>query len=178
MPLPTLGILFLYSLCKRFTHFSHFVLGLCLGIAPTGAWIAVRDTASLWQLEAVPIVLTVAIMFWVAGFDVIYATMDVEFDRDNGLHSLVQKFGVPAALNLAKAFHLIFIGLLWMFGVLAGLKTVFPWGVALIATFLVYEHSLVKASDLRRVNAAFFTVNGVISVFFLALIIAELVFRR
>jgi 4-hydroxybenzoate polyprenyltransferase len=120
----------------------------------------------------------VAIMFWVAGFDVIYATMDVEFDRDNGLHSLVQKFGVPAALNLAKAFHLIFIGLLWMFGVLAGLKTVFPWGVALIATFLVYEHSLVKASDLRRVNAAFFTVNGVISVFFLALIIAELVFRR
>jgi 4-hydroxybenzoate polyprenyltransferase len=178
LSVPTLLVLFAYSLCKRFTHFSHFVLGLCLGIAPTGAWIAVRDTASLFQLEAAPIALTLAIMFWVAGFDVIYATMDVEFDRAQGLHSMVQKFGVAQALNLAKAFHAVFIVLLWTFGVLAGLKVLFPWGVALIAGFLVYEHSIVKASDLRRVNAAFFTVNGAISVFFLALIAVELLLRR
>jgi 4-hydroxybenzoate polyprenyltransferase len=178
LSVPTLGVLFFYSLCKRFTHFSHFVLGLCLGIAPTGAWIAVRDTTSLFQLEWVPIALTLAIMFWVAGFDVIYATMDVDFDRAHGLHSLVQKWGVAPALNLAKLCHAIFIVLLWSFGVLAGLKVLFPWGVALIAAFLIYEHSIVKASDLRRVNAAFFTVNGAIAVFFLALIVLELLMKR
>ena len=170
---PTLALLFAYSLCKRFTHLSHFVLGLCLGIAPTGAWIAVRDIASLWQLDAAPIALTFAILFWVAGFDVIYATMDVEFDRQSGLHSLVQKLGIPTALSAAKLCHLAFIALLWAFGVLAGLKVLFPWGVALIAAFLIYEHAIVRADDLRRVNAAFFTVNGAISVFFLLLVAAE-----
>ncbi|MDF2441353.1 MAG: 4-hydroxybenzoate polyprenyltransferase [Abditibacteriota bacterium] len=170
---PTLALLFAYSLCKRFTHLSHFVLGLCLGIAPTGAWIAVRDISSLWQLDAAPITLTFAILFWVAGFDVIYATMDVEFDRKSGLHSLVQKLGVPQALNVAKASHALFIALLWSFGVLAGLKVLFPWGVALIAAFLIYEHAIVRADDLRRVNAAFFAVNGAISVFFLVLVAVE-----
>lgn len=170
---PTLALLFSYSFCKRFTHLSHFVLGLCLGIAPTGAWIAVRDISSLWKLDAAPIALTFAILFWVAGFDVIYATMDVEFDRQSGLYSLVQKLGIGQALNMAKLSHALFIVLLWSFGAFAGLKVLFPWGVALIAAFLVYEHSIVREDDLRRVNAAFFTVNGAISVFFLVLVAAE-----
>jgi len=170
---PTLALLFAYSFCKRFTHLSHFVLGLCLGIAPTGAWIAVRDISSLWKLDAAPIALTFAILFWVAGFDVIYATVDSEFDRQSGLHSLVQKLGIGKALNMAKASHALFIVLLWSFGALAGLKVLFPWGVALIAAFLVYEHAIVREDDLRRVNAAFFTVNGAISVFFLVVVAAE-----
>lgn len=170
---PTLALLFAYSFCKRFTHLSHFVLGLCLGIAPTGAWIAVRDTASLWQLDAAPIALTFAILFWVAGFDVIYATMDEEFDRKSGLHSLVQKLGIVKALGVARIAHALFVVLLWSFGALAGFKVLFPYGVALIAGFLIYEHALVRGDDLRRVNAAFFSVNGAISVFFLLLVAAE-----
>lgn len=166
---PTLGALFFYSYCKRFTHWAHFVLGLCLGIAPAGAWVAVTG-----KLELAPCILVVAVMFWVAGFDVIYATMDDEFDRKNGIHSLVQTLGIAKALDAARFFHAVFIALLVAFGLLAfGANTTsstrFLVGVALIALFLVYEHRIVKAQDLRRVNAAFFTVNGVISVMFLAI---------
>lgn len=178
LALPTLAMLFFYSYCKRFTAWSHAVLGLCLGIAPTGAWIAVRETPSLFRLEPAPVVLTFAILFWVAGFDMIYATMDVEFDRKAGLRSMVQSLGIPGALNLARIFHAIFVGLLYWFGVLAGLKTIFPFAVLLIAGFLFYEHRIVNPRDLRRVNAAFFTVNGVISIFFLAVVMAEVFWRR
>jgi 4-hydroxybenzoate polyprenyltransferase len=171
LSLPTLGVLFFYSLCKRFTSLSHFVLGLCLGIAPVGAWVAVRQ-----KIEWTPVILGAAIMFWVAGFDVIYATMDDEFDRKMGLHSLVQKYGIARALWLARAFHFGFIVLLGYFGFLAGLGTVFASAVFLIAAFLIYEHALVKSDDLRRVNAAFFTVNGIISAFFLVAVAVE-VFR-
>ena len=128
-------------------------------------------------LIGAPGVLGAAIMLWVAGFDVIYATMDWEFDRKMGLHSLAQKFGIRGALMLAAVFHAAFILLLCWFGVLENLSPAFFGAVVLIAAFLIYEHALVKPDDLRRVNAAFFTVNGIISVFFLAAIAWE-VFSR
>lgn len=171
LALPTLFVLCFYSYCKRFTSLAHLVLGFCLGIAPVGAWIAVRG-----KFELVPVVLAAAIMFWVAGFDIIYATMDDEFDRKMGLHSMVQRFGIPGALNIARLFHLLFIALLFTFGKLAGLNQYFPYAAGAIALFLVYEHAIVNPKDLRRVNAAFFTVNGTISVFFLAAIVAEIFF--
>lgn len=160
--------LFFYSYCKRFTHFAHFVLGLCLGIAPVGAWVAVRGT-----LDFAPCVLAAAVMFWVAGFDVIYATMDNDFDRAHGIHSLVQTLGISGALRAARLLHIGFIALLGIFGVLTQLSWPFYAGVLLIAGFLIYEHSLVDESDLRRVNAAFFTVNGVVSVVFLVIVAAS-----
>jgi 4-hydroxybenzoate polyprenyltransferase len=143
----TLLALFFYSYCKRFTHWAHFVLGLCLGIAPVGAWVAVRGV-----IEIAPCVLAAAVIFWVAGFDVIYATMDDEFDRSEGIHSLVQTLGIARALNAARIFHAIFVALLAGFGALAGMSTLFFVGVVAIALFLIYEHRLVDASDLRRVN--------------------------
>ena len=165
---PALFVLFFYSYCKRFTSLAHFVLGLCLAIAPVGAWLAVRQAFAL-----PPIVLATAIMFWVAGFDIIYATMDVDFDRKMGLHSMVQKFGVPAALTMARFFHLLFVCLLFIFGQAMHLSIWFSYSVALIALFLLYEHAIVNPNNLRRVNAAFFTVNGLISVLFFAVVIAE-----
>jgi 4-hydroxybenzoate polyprenyltransferase len=166
LALPTLGILFFYSYCKRFTSFAHFVLGICLGIAPAGAWVAVRGS-----LAFAPIILALGVTFWVAGFDIIYATMDDEFDRKAGIHSLVQRWGIAGSLRAARWFHAAFVALLVLFGYVVGLHQVYYVGVAGIALFLYYEHSLVDPSDLRRVNAAFFTVNGAISVFFLATIV-------
>ena len=158
----TLLALFFYSFCKRFTSLSHFVLGLCLGIAPVGAWVAVTG-----RIEWAPCVLCAAVIAWVAGFDMIYATMDWEFDRQTGLNSMVTKLGVARALTLARVLHLAFLGLLVWFGALTGLGAIYYGAIALIGGFIVYEHALVKPEDLRRVNAAFFTMNGAISVFFL-----------
>ena len=158
----TLAVLFFYSFCKRFTSLSHFVLGLCLGIAPVGAWVATRGEIGIPSGA-----LCAAVLFWVAGFDIIYATMDVEFDRENDLNSMVRKLGIAPALNFAKALHAAFVANLILFGALAHLGPIYFISVALIAAFLVYEHILVKPDDLRRVNAAFFTVNGAIAVFFL-----------
>ena len=158
----TLLALFFYSFCKRFTSLSHFVLGLCLGIAPVGAWVAVTG-----KIELAPCVLCAAIIAWVAGFDIIYATMDWEFDRQSGLNSMVTKLGISRALMLARALHVAFLVLLIGFGWLAELSAIYYGAVALIGAFIVYEHALVKPDDLRRVNAAFFTMNGAISVFFL-----------
>lgn len=169
LALPALFVLCFYSYCKRFTSLAHFVLGLCLGIAPVGAWLAVTG-----EIQLVPIVLATAIIFWVAGFDIIYATMDAEFDREQGLHSIVQRFGIPRALVLARVFHLIFIALLLLFGEMAGLSRNFSVAVGLIALFLLYEHAIVNPNDLRRVNAAFFTINGAISLFFLGAVAAEI----
>ena len=168
-----LVILFFYSFCKRFTSWSHMVLGLCLGIAPVGAWIAVR---ARWEWE--PLVLGAAVLFWVAGFDIIYATMDEEFDRKAGLRSMVQNFGIAGALRLAQVLHVVFIALLFWFGYLVGMAVLYEAAVALIGLFLIYEHSIIKPDDLRRVNAAFFTVNGVISVFFLVAVAAEILLWR
>lgn len=168
LSMPTLLVLFFYSFCKRFTSLAHLVLGFCLGIAPVGAWVAVTQ-----KIEWAPIVLAAAVMLWVAGFDVIYATLDDEFDRKAGIHSMVQKFGIPGALKLAKLLHLGFIVLLTYFGLLAGMGVLFYIALALIAGFLIYEHAIVSPDDLGRVNAAFFTVNGAISAFFLCVVVAE-----
>lgn len=169
---PALGVLFFYSYCKRFTSLVHLVLGVCLGIAPVGAWIAVKS-----EIALAPLVLGAGVMLWTAGFDVIYATLDAEFDRKTGIHSLVQRFGIPGALSLAKLFHVGFIALLAGFGVLTGLGPIFYGAVLLIALLLVYEHAIVRPDDLGRVNAAFFTVNGVISIFFLLAVVADLFWR-
>jgi 4-hydroxybenzoate polyprenyltransferase len=157
-----LAILFFYSYTKRFTSWSHFVLGFCLGISPAAAWIAIRGS-----LDARMLILCAAVTLWVGGFDVLYACQDVEFDRAAGLHSIPKKLGVAKALIFARAMHVVMVALLawlaWSF------RLAWPaWaGIAVVAALLAYEHSLVKPNDLSKMNAAFFTVNGYISFLFL-----------
>ena len=168
-----LAVLLLYSYTKRFTRWSHLVLGFALGIAPSAAWIAVRGSLDLRIL-----LLTAAVTFWVGGFDVLYACQDFDFDRDTGLHSIPRYVGIRRALWVARAFHMIMlallIALLWSFG-LGKLAIV---GVAVVAALLAYEHSLVSPDDLSKLNAAFFTMNGVISVLFLVFVVGDLLLRR
>jgi 4-hydroxybenzoate polyprenyltransferase len=157
-----LALLFFYSYTKRFTAWSHFVLGFCLGISPAAAWIAIRGS-----LDARILILSAAVTLWVGGFDVLYACQDVEFDRAAGLHSIPKKFGIARALSIARAMHVAMVALLmwlaWSF------HLAWPaWaGIAVVAALLAYEHSLVKPDDLSKMNAAFFTVNGYISLLFL-----------
>jgi 4-hydroxybenzoate polyprenyltransferase len=157
-----LALLFFYSYTKRFTAWSHFVLGFCLGISPAAAWIAIRGS-----LDARILILSAAVTLWVGGFDVLYACQDVEFDRAAGLHSIPKKFGIARALSIARAMHAAMVALLawlaWSF------HLAWPaWaGIAVVAALLAYEHSLVKPGDLSKMNAAFFTVNGYISLLFL-----------
>ncbi|MBI3919923.1 MAG: UbiA family prenyltransferase [Armatimonadetes bacterium] len=159
---PALFVLCFYSYTKRFTSLSHFFLGLALGIAPLGAWVAVTGELA-WE----PALLGVAVMLWVSGFDIIYACLDAEFDKQAGLHSMVQRLGIEGGLRLARLLHFGFVTALGAFGVLAQLTAPFFLGVFAIAALLIYEHSLVRPDDLKRVNMAFFTVNGVISVLLL-----------
>jgi 4-hydroxybenzoate polyprenyltransferase len=157
-----LAILFFYSYTKRFTAWSHFVLGFCLGISPAAAWIAIRGSLD-WRM----LILCAAVTLWVGGFDVLYACQDVDFDRTEDLYSIPKSFGIPKALLFARAMHVLMIGLLawlaWSF------RLGWPaWaGIAVVAALLAYEHSLVKPNDLSKMNAAFFTVNGYISLLFL-----------
>jgi 4-hydroxybenzoate polyprenyltransferase len=156
-----LAALFTYSYTKRFTAYSHIVLGFCLGMAPAAAWIAITGALD-WRM----LLLCAAVTLWVAGFDVLYALQDVEFDRRAGLHSIPEKFGIPRALAMARAMHVGVVVLLawlaWSF------QLAWPaWaGVAAVATLLVYEQSLVAPDDLSRLDAAFFTTNGFISILF------------
>jgi 4-hydroxybenzoate polyprenyltransferase len=157
-----LAVLFLYSYTKRFTAWSHLVLGFCLGMSPAAAWIAVAGS-----LDARMVILCAAVTLWVAGFDVLYACQDLEFDRAAGLYSVPKRFGIAGALRIARGMHVVMIALLaWL---AASFHLLWPaWaGVAVVAALLAYEHSLVRPSDLRRLNAAFFTVNGYISLLFL-----------
>jgi 4-hydroxybenzoate polyprenyltransferase len=157
-----LGIVFFYSFTKRFTSFSHLVLGFSLGIAPAAAWIAVRgalDPRILW--------LTAAVTCWTAGFDVIYACQDYDFDGAEGLFSLPRALGIPKALLVARALHALMIFCLMALVHTLHMGALARAGVAAVATLLAWEHSLVKADDLSRVNAAFFTMNGYVSVLFL-----------
>jgi 4-hydroxybenzoate polyprenyltransferase len=168
-----LAVLLLYSYTKRFTRLSHLVLGFALGIAPAAAWIAVRGSLDLRIL-----LLTAAVTFWVGGFDVLYACQDFDFDRAAGLHSIPRHIGIRAALWIARAFHLIMLILLMaLIPVFALGKLAFA-GVVAVLLLLLYEHSLVKSDDLSRLNAAFFTMNGVISVVFALFVAADLLFRR
>jgi 4-hydroxybenzoate polyprenyltransferase len=155
-------IIFLYSLTKRFTFLSHWFIGLALAVAPAGAWIAVTG-----ELPVQPVYLGIAVLFWVAGFDLIYSCQDVEFDRAHKLFSVPARFGVGAALASARLSHVLTIGFLMFFGMSAKLGSWFFIGTLLVAILLFYEHTLVSASDLSRVNEAFFTVNGLISVLLL-----------
>jgi 4-hydroxybenzoate polyprenyltransferase len=167
-----LAIICGYSFTKRFTSLSHLVLGLALGIAPSGAWIAVRG-----RLEAPALLLTAAVMLWAGGFDVIYACQDVQFDRETGLHSIPSRVGVRAALLISSVMHALAVLLLLLLPRLVPLGGFFLAGVAFVTALLLYEHRLVKADDLSRVNAAFFTVNGFVSIG-LFLFTALDVFRR
>ncbi len=158
-----------YSYMKRVTRWSHLVLGLALGIAPSAAWIAVRGS-----LDPRIIVLTAAVMLWVGGFDVLYACQDYEHDRQAGLHSIPEAMGVTAAFWTARLMHVAMLGLLIWFGRLFQFHTAGWIGVAAVGLLLGYEHSIVSPGDMRRLNAAFFTMNGVIAMVFLAFVAADL----
>src|SRR5256885_646598 len=157
-----LAILFFYSFTKRFTNWSHLFLGFALGISPAAAWIAISGSLDLRML-----VLCAAVTLWVGGFDVLYACQDIEFDQRAGLFSIPRRFGIANALLIARSMH---VGLVLLLGLLAAAFGL-PWpawlGVAVVAALLLYEHSLVNANDLSRLDAAFFTVNGYISLLFL-----------
>ncbi|HXY78908.1 MAG TPA: UbiA-like polyprenyltransferase [Candidatus Acidoferrales bacterium] len=168
-----LAVLLLYSYSKRFTRWSHLFLGFALGIAPAAAWIAVRGS-----LDPRILLLTAAVTFWVGGFDVIYACQDHDFDRSNGLHSLPRHLGIRNALIVARLFHIVMLGLLVALIVSFGLGKLAIAGVAAVAALLLYEHTLVRHDDLSKLNAAFFTMNGVISVVFFLFIAGDLLLRR
>ena len=167
-----LAIVLLYSYSKRFTRWSHLCLGLALGIAPAAAWIAVRGS-----LDPRILLLTVAVTFWVGGFDVIYACQDYDFDRNHGLHSLPGYFGIRRALMLARLLHVVMLGLLVALVIVFGLGKLAVAGVIAVAALLLYEHTLVRHDDLGKLNAAFFTMNGVISVVFFLFVAADLLIR-
>ena len=167
-----LAVILLYSYTKRFTRWSHLVLGFALGMAPAGAWIAVRGS-----LDPRILALTAAVTFWVAGFDVLYACQDIDFDRAYGLNSIPQAFGVRRALYFSRALHLIMLAFLVALVLLFGLGKLAMAGVVAVAVLLAYEHSLVSAGDLSKLNAAFFTMNGVISLVFFAFVAADLLVR-
>jgi len=156
-----LAIVFFYSYTKRFTTFSHLVLGLSLGIAPAAAWIAVRGS-----LDPRILLLTAAVMFWTAGFDVIYSCQDYDFDREEGLWSVPRAMGIAGALRVARGLHVLMIGSLLALVYTLDVGALALAGVAAVVGLLIYEHSLVKPNDLSRVNAAFFTMNGYVSVLF------------
>jgi len=168
-----LVVLLLYSYTKRFTRWSHLVLGLALGIAPSAAWIAVRGS-----LDPRILLLTAAVTFWVGGFDVLYACQDYDFDRRTGLHSIPRFLGIRRALWIARAFHVIMLLLLVSLVITFGLGKLAIAGVAVVAVLLAYEHSLVSAENLGKLNAAFFTMNGVISVVFFVFVAADLLLRK
>lgn len=163
-----LGFLVLYSYCKRFTALAHIVLGLCLAAAPLGAWIALRGSIG-WPV----IILALAVLLWVAGFDVFYALQDVDFDRSHGLHSLPVKLGVERAIVLVRVFHTGMIILLFNLLFTPGLGWIYLIGLLVVSALLVYEHMLVHADDLSQLNAAFFNMNGYISVTILVFTLAD-----
>jgi 4-hydroxybenzoate polyprenyltransferase len=168
-----LAIIFFYSYTKRFTSLSHLVLGLSLGIAPAAAWIAVRGSLD-WRI----LLLTAAVMFWTAGFDVIYSCQDYEFDQSAGLFSLPARVGLGPALTIARLLHLMMIVCLTALAAMFHLGLLSLVGIVAVALLLIYEHSLVRPTDFSRVNAAFFTMNGWVSVLFFVFWAADILFLR
>jgi len=164
-----LAIILLYSYTKRWTRWSHLVLGLALGIAPAAAWIAVRGS-----LDSRILLLTAAVTFWVAGFDVLYACQDYAFDEQAGLHSIPRYSGIARSLWIARSLHLIMLVLLALLIFAFGLGPLSTIGVAAVFLLLGYEHSLVSKDDLSKLNAAFFTMNGVIAVVFFIFLALDL----
>ncbi|CAM3360835.1 UbiA-like polyprenyltransferase [Hydrogenibacillus schlegelii] len=159
LPIAVFFLVF-YSYTKRFTWLSHLVLGVTDGLAPLGGWVAATgrlDHPAAWWLF-------LAVVFWIAGFDILYATQDLEFDRRHGLHSIPVRFGLRRALGIARGFHALTVAFLAATGLALGLGGVFGLGVVVAAGILAYEHALVSPTDLSRLNTAFFTMNGVLAV--------------
>jgi 4-hydroxybenzoate polyprenyltransferase len=167
-----LGIVFFYSFTKRFTSFSHLVLGFALGIAPAAAWIAVQGA-----LDPRILLLTAAVTFWTAGFDIIYSCQDYEFDHGENLFSMPKRFGIAGSLWIARGLHVSMLACLVWLLLSFGLGWLGMAGIGVVAALLLYEHSLVKADDLSRVDAAFFTVNGYVSVLFFVFWAADIYAR-
>jgi 4-hydroxybenzoate polyprenyltransferase len=168
---PVLLFVLGYSLAKRFTSLAHFWLGAALMLAPVAAWIAVKGPIDM----TVPLLLGAAVLFWVSGFDILYACQDADFDRDAGLHSVPARFGVGNSLRIAAGCHAVMVGLLVGLGFASShLGAVYFAGLVAVAALLVYEHRIVRPDDLSRVNRAFFQVNGVISVGLLVLVLVQL----
>jgi len=175
-----------YSLTKRFTDFTHVFLGLALALAPVGAWLAVKGSFHLWpdgygwsvlQYSAVlPLLLAAAVMFWLVGFDIIYAVQDYEFDRRHGLHSLVVRWGIANALSISFLCHLVMWMLLAVFGLLAGLRLAYDAGLIFILVCLLLEHGLARRRGLDWIQLAFFRLNALIGVVFLVVTLTEIVF--
>lgn len=168
-----LGSVLGYSYTKRFTSLSHLALGWCLSIAPTGAWIAVRGAID----SPIPLLLSLAVMLWTAGFDILYACQDQSFDVEAGLHSIPQRFGVARALRIARGLHLAMFGVLVVLSWWSELRWMGLLGVGIAGALLIHQHRLVRADDLSRLNAAFFTTNAYVSVILFVTIAADLLFQ-
>jgi len=164
-----LGIVFFYSYTKRFTWLTHIFLGISLACAPIGAWIAIRGSVSLS-----PLILGLAVVLWVAGFDVIYSCQDVEFDKGESLYSIPKRFGVRAALWVSGMLHLVMVGILAFLFWREGLGSISLAGLAIVGLLLAWEHSMVRPTDLSRANTAFFTINGWISILLFTTTIIDL----
>ncbi|MBI5749895.1 MAG: UbiA family prenyltransferase [Nitrospinae bacterium] len=164
-------IVFFYSYTKRFTIFSHFILGLSLSLAPIGAWVAIREEVSM-----VSIVLGLAVIFWLAGLDIIYSCQDIEFDKRRGLFSFPVKLGIERAMRLSALFHVIMTLFLFSLFFIGNLGLLYVGGIILIAGLLYYEHSIVKPDDLTKVNVAFFNVNGIISIGLMLMTILDIIY--
>jgi 4-hydroxybenzoate polyprenyltransferase len=176
-----LFVICFYSLTKRFTDFTHVYLGIALALAPLGAWLAVRGGFSWWPMQSsflLPVLLALAVVFWLVGFDIIYAIQDYEFDRTHGLHSLVVRWGVTNALGVAFLSHLAMWALLALFGLLSGFRLPYLIGLFIILASLVLEHWLARKRTLKWINVAFFRLNAFISVVFVIVTTAEVVFPR
>jgi 4-hydroxybenzoate polyprenyltransferase len=167
-----LGIVFSYSYTKRFTWLTHIFLGISLACAPIGAWIALRGS-----LSPAPLILGLAVVLWVAGFDIIYSCQDVQFDKGESLYSIPKRFGVAAALWMSAVLHLIMLITLGFLFWREGLGTISFLGLAVVGLLLAYEHSLVRPTDLSRANTAFFTINGWISMLLFATIMIDLLWN-
>ena len=169
----------LYSLTKRFTDFTHVFLGVALALAPIGAWLAVKDGFALWPLREsviLPLLLATAVVFWLIGFDIIYALQDYEFDRAHQLHSLVVRWGPKNALDAAFLAHLFMWGLLAAFGLLCGFRVAYLIGLVIILGSLLLEHWLARRRSLKWINVAFFRLNALISIVFLVAVMTEVAF--
>lgn len=166
-----LAVIMGYSYTKRFTSLSHLWLGISLSIAPIGAWIAIKG-----RFDWTPMLIGLAVLLWTAGFDIIYACQDLDFDRRHGLYSIPTRFGIRGALWLSSALHVVTVAILIAIAPLTGFGILYLVGVGIVSIILIYEHVIVKPNDFSRVNLAFFTLNGMVSLVLMALSVADILF--
>jgi len=166
-----LAVIMGYSYTKRFTSLSHLWLGISLSIAPIGAWIAIKG-----RFDWTPMLIGLAVLLWTAGFDTIYACQDLDFDRRHGLYSIPTRLGIRGALWLSSALHVVTVAILIAIAPLTGFGILYLVGVGIVSIILIYEHVIVKPNDLSRVNLAFFTLNGMVSLVLMALSVADILF--